>query len=332
MYSKHKLLIIGSLCLECIKNQTNGGQSMKKVLSTIAISAMVIGLAGTAFAATDQDFTKSYSFNVQTQTQNLTAVDGDANGMISSTTQAQKGVGNMGSWDGSAAWEGQAQGELTKVPINNGFAVHRYNQGVGTYGNSHGENFAYGKHFEKQDLKSGIATVGDGNGTLSLSGMGTVESATSNIGSFTEPGAQTTNAGTWAGYNNSYRYKNVGDTSRIIQNGFQNGSYTTDVHSQNDNPHRWVVTGASASVDAAQIGATIANNNGNGTYMAGGGAAVGTAKVTATTLTRRSNAQATAEQAQQHSYKQFANNGAGQSQWAVGTVGTYNKATAQVGE
>jgi hypothetical protein len=311
---------------------------MKKIFSVIAIGAMVMGIAGTASAWTSSRWTASESFNQQAQQQNLVGVNGGANGMITATTQEQKGNGYSNSFWGSEAFEGQAQGELTKLPINNGFAVHHYNQNVVTYGNSNVDDFGHADHSELQTLDSGIATVGDGNGTFSVSGMATVGGANSEAYSWDLWGDAKVQAGTEAMYNNSYRYKNVGDNSRIIQTGVQGGHYTTNVSAGDSQYAWWGGSESSAAVTAQQVGGTAALNDGNGTYMAGGGAAEGSVKVTASAAdgswfySGDANANASAEQGQQHSYKQFANNGAGQHQWAAGTVGTYNNASVHVSD
>jgi len=308
---------------------------MKKLISTIVVASMVMG-AGSAFAWSASQWTASDAFNQQVQSQNLAGINGGSSGMITATTQDQKGNGYSESFYGSEAFEGQAQGEITKLPINNGFAVHHYNQSVVTYGNSNTEGWADAEHFEHQTLNSGIATVGDGNGTFSISGMATAGAADSSASAWDLWSSSDANAGTEAMYNNSYRYKNVGANSRIIQTGAQGGHYTTDVHA-GDAPYSWH-TDASAAVTAQQVGGTAALNDGNGTYMAGGGAAEGSVKVSASAYdhswhyTGTPTGDASAEQGQQHSYKQFANNGAGQHQWAVGTVGTYNNASVHVSD
>jgi hypothetical protein len=168
--------------------------------------------------------------------------------------------------------------------------------------------------------------------------MATVGGADSSVSSWDLWSSSEANAGTEAMYNNSYRYKNVGDNSRIIQTGAQGGHYTTEVHSGDSQYGWWNGSEASAAVTAQQVGGTAALNDGNGTYMAGGGAAEGSVKVTASAYdgswyySGDASATASAEQGQQHSYKQFANNGAGQRQWAVGTVGTYNNASVHVSD
>jgi hypothetical protein len=310
---------------------------MKKLISTIVVTSMVMG-AGSALAWTASNWTASWAENQQAQTQDLTSVDGGANGMISVTTQDQKGDGYSDSWFGSEAWEGQAQGELTKITFSNGFATHSYNQGVMTYGNSNVDGFGYADHFESQSLDSGIANIGDGNGQFSISGMATVGSANSEAYSQDIWSSSSANAGTEAMYENSYEYKNIGATSGIVQTGFQAGHYTTDVHSGNSQYNWWIGSEASAQVNAQQVGGTVATNDGNGTYMAGAGAAEGSVKVTASAYdgswyyTGDASANASAEQVQEHSYVQAADNGAGQSQWAVGTVGTYNNASVNVSD
>jgi len=303
---------------------------MKKVLSVIAIGA-IIASAGPAMAWTSQDTTSSWSANQQTQAQELVGADFGANGMASLTTQEQKGFGGSASDWGSSAWEGQAQGELTKVTFTNGYATHSYNQGVVTYGGSTTDNWGVAGHSEHQTLDSGILTVGDGNGQASLSGMATVGGADAHSTAYGWDA--TANAGTFAQYNNAYEYKNIGATSGIVQTGFQAGMYETST-SVDDGQYWWNWGGtADAVVTAQQVGGTAAYNDGNGTYMAGAGAAEGSVKVTASAYDGswyyNGNAEATAsaEQVQQHSYVQAADNGAGQSQWAVGTVGTYNSAS-----
>jgi hypothetical protein len=299
---------------------------MKKLTSTIVVAGMVMG-AGSAFAWTSSDWSASEAFNQQAQTQNLTGVNGGANGMITVTTQDQKGDGYSNSWWGSEAFEGQAQGELTKITISNGFATHDYNQGVVTYGNSNVDDFGYADHSEAQALDSGIVTVGDGNGTFSISGMATVGAASSDVYSYDYWGTSEANAGTEAMYNNSYEYKNIGATSGIVQTGFQAGHYTTDVHAGDSQYTWWNGSEASAQVNAQQVGGTAALNDGNGTYMAGVGAAEGSVKVTASAsdgswyYSGDATGDASAEQMQQHSYIQVSNNPAtGQSQLAGGTV------------
>jgi hypothetical protein len=306
---------------------------MKKLISTIVVAGMVMG-AGSAFAWTWSSTTASESFNQQAQTQNLTGVNGGANGMISVTTQDQKGNGWSNSRWSSSAWEGQAQGELTKITFGNGYATHSYNQGVITYGNSDVDNRSGAGHFESQSLDSGIATVGDGNGQFSVSGMATVGAANSNAGGGAWHGSGEANSGTIAQYENGYTYKNIGATSGIIQSGYQAGLYTTN----NSIDYGGSIAGAGASsrVDAQQVGGTVALNNGNGTYMAGAGAAEGSVKVSASANVLGSgdaDATASAEQFQQHSYTQAAfNPTTGQSQWAAGTVGTYNNASVHVSD
>jgi hypothetical protein len=78
----------------------------------------------------------------------------------------------------------------------------------------------------------------------------------------------------------------------------------------------------------------MAGNDGSATYMAGAGAAEGSVKVSASADAGGwvnyggADAGASAEQAQQHTYSQAATNPTtGQSQWATGTVGTYNYAS-----
>jgi hypothetical protein len=309
---------------------------MKKLISTIVVAGMVMG-AGSAFAWTWSSGTASEAFNQQAQTQNLTGVNGGANGMISVTTQDQKGDGWSTSRWGSSAMEGQAQGELTKITFGNGYATHSYNQGVITYGNSDVDDWSGAGHFESQSLDSGIATVGDGNGHFSISGMATVGSANSDAGGGTWYGSGEANSGTIAHYENGYTYKNIGATSGIVQSGYQSGLYTTN----NSSEYGGFIAGAGASsqVNAQQVGGTAALNNGNGTYMAGVGAAEGSVKDTASADAGAwygggdASANASAEQVQQHSYTQAAFNPAtGQSQWAAGTVGTYNNAGVYVSD
>jgi hypothetical protein len=313
---------------------------MKKLISTIVVASMVMG-AGSAFAWTWSKATASWSENQQVQTQNLTGVNGGANGMISVTTQDQKGDGLSNSLRGSSAMEGQAQGEITKITFGNGYATHSYNQNVITYGNTDvdgGRSVA--GHFESQSLDSGIATVGDGAGTFSISGMATVGSANSNAGGGTFAGGNgEANSGTIAQYENGYTYKNIGATSGIVQSGYQSGLYETS----NNSEYEGAIAGADASsrVNAQQVGGTVALNNGNGTYMAGVGAAKGSVKVSASaninintwTGGGDTDAAASAEQVQQHSYTQTAfNPTTGQSQWAAGTVGTYNNVGVHVSD
>jgi len=310
---------------------------MKKTFSVLAIAALVTGVGcGSAMAWSSQNTTSSFSFNDQAQAQDLGIIDGGSNGMASLTTQEQKGEGMSASDWGSEAWEGQAQGELTKVTFTNGYATHSYNQGVVTYGGSTTDNWGSAGHSEHQILDSGILTAGDGNGQASLSGMATVEGADAHSTAYGWDA--TANAGTFAQYDNAYEYKNVGPTSGIVQTGFQAGMYETNT-SVDDGQYWWNWGGtADATVTAQQVGGTAAVNDGNGTYMAGAGAAEGSVKVTADAYdgswyyNGNAEAGASAEQVQQHSYVQTADNGAGQSQWAIGTVGTYNSASVHVSD
>jgi hypothetical protein len=233
--------------------------------------------------------------------------------------------------------EGHAQGELTKITFGNGYATHSYNQGVITYGNTDVDGSSGAAHFESQSLDSGIATVGDGNGQFSISGMATVGAANSRAGGFAGYGSGEANAGTIAQYENGYTYKNIGATSGIVQSGYQAGLYETS----NNSEYGGFIAGAGASsqVDAQQVGGTAALNNGNGTYMAGAGAAEGSVKVTASADAGAfyggadAHSYASGEQVQQHSYTQAAfNPTTGQSQWAAGTVGTYNNASVNVSD
>jgi hypothetical protein len=169
--------------------------------------------------------------------------------------------------------------------------------------------------------------------------MATVGTANSDVYSYDLLGTSEANAGTEAIYNNSYEYKNIGATSGIVQTGFQAGHYTTDVNAGDSQYDWWGGSGASAAVTAQQVGGTAALNDGNGTYMAGVGAAEGSVKVTASAAdgswfySNDASGAASAEQAQQHSYSQAAfNPTTGQSQWAGGTVGTYNNASVNVSD
>jgi hypothetical protein len=336
MYSKHKLLMIGSLCLECIKNQINGGQSMKKVLSTIVIVGMVMG-AGSAFAWSDRYFTDGNAYNNQIQHQSMINTDNGVNGLITGTDQDQKGHGSSSSFYMSKGWEGQAQGETTNITISNDFAAHTYDQSVATFGDDNTKNVAVAHGHERQTLNSGIHTSGDGVGTNSVSGMKTSNIANSHSGVHTTFGYSITNTGTEAAYNNSYEYNNNGETSGINQIGYQSGHTNTNTHIYTGN--RWADKAhATADVNATQSGETIAYNNSVGTSMMGSGNAYGSVNVSANAVdtwhkpTGVPHANATGEQTQQHSYTQTANNGMGQSQWAAGTVGTYNNAGVYVSD
>jgi hypothetical protein len=167
--------------------------------------------------------------------------------------------------------------------------------------------------------------------------MATVGSASSDAFGGGIAGGTEAGSGTIAQYENGYIYKNYGATSGIVQSGYQAGVYTTE----NDVNSYGILGGsiANSQVDAQQSGATMAGNNGNGTYMAGAGAAEGSVKVTASANSGGwvnyggADSAASAEQVQQHTYSQAAfNPTTGQSQWATGTVGTYNQASVSVSD
>jgi len=310
---------------------------MKKIISLTAIGMMMFG-AGNALAycggwcsgQTNSMFTESESSNFQEQTQNINGVDFGSQGALSVVSQDQNGYGNSYSSFGSSAWEGQVQGENTNIILTNGSATHSYDQTVVTYGGSSTNDWGYSNHNESQSLDSGIFTVGDGNGQFSISGQATVGDAYSSSSSYGLNSSS--NSGTFALYNNSYEYKNIDTNSGIVQSGFQAGRYETNTSVDNSG-YWWNLGGnANASVDAQQVGGTAALNNGNGTYMAGGGVAEGSVNVSAHSYdgswyyNGNVDSSASAEQVQQHTYNQTSTNGS-QSQWATGTVGTYNQAS-----
>jgi len=304
---------------------------MKKLISTIVVAGMVMG-AGSAFAWSNSYFTDGNAHNNQIQHQSMINTDNGVNGLITGTDQDQKGHGSSSSFNMSKAWEGQAQGETTKITISNDFATHTYDQNAATFGDSNTKDVAVAHGHERQTLNSGIHTSGDGVGTNSTSGMKTSNIANSHSGVHTTFGYAITNTGTEAGYNNSYEYNNNGETSGINQNGYQSGHTTTNTHINTGN--RWADKAhATADVNATQSGETIAHNNSVGTSMKGSGHAYGSVNVSTNAVdtwckpTGVPHADAAGEQMQQHSYTQTADSGMGQSQWANGTVGTYNKAS-----
>jgi hypothetical protein len=318
---------------------------MKKVLNVIAIVVSIIIVNGTFCIGSNNpgscnselnnNYTWSESFNQQFQTQDFINVDGGSNGMISMTTQDQTGNGWSNSVDGSGAWEGQEQGELIKINFDNGYTEHNYNQGGLTYGKTDIEDWSKADHFEMQSINSGIGTLGDGHGRFSISGMSVSVIANVKTNSLEHNGYSETNAGTISGYENGYSYNNNGITSNIVQNGFQSGQYTTDVYIKTVDGYGNYIN--NASINAQQVGGTVAHNNGNGTSMSGVGIAEGSVSVSSKTsgcgaCNIHSNiVDVSAEQVQQHSYSQNSfNHSTGQTQWANGTVGTYNKALVHI--
>jgi hypothetical protein len=281
---------------------------MKKVLSAIVIGAMVFG-AGSVMA---DSFTAGTAGNIQTQVQNLGGANYGANGGISVINQDQAGLGGSAAMIGSYGAEGQIQGENTNVSLDNGFANHNYNATAVTEGSSATLGGVAG-HYELQNVDGGIATVGDANGTNSISGS--AMDINQNVGS-AALGYSGAEAGAFADYHSDYKYSNVGANSTIVQTGSQDAVMVSGSGSE--------YAGASyATLEASQVGATAATNDGNGTSMSGVGSATGTI-TTKNDAVGYAGAGSAGVQGQTHSYSQVADNGAGQTQFATGTVSTGN--------
>ncbi len=285
---------------------------MKKVLSALVISAMIFG-AGSVMA---DSFTAGAAGNTQTQVQDFNAVNLGPMGGVSTISQDQAGLGGSVSDGMSAAGEGQIQGENTNLFLSNGSATHVYNSTAVTEGASLTAGGGIGAHVETQTVDGGIATVGDANGTASVSGsaMGIGQGVAA--GGAGLAGAE---SGAVAGYGSAYEYNNVGMTSNISQTGSQESVMATGAGGANG--------GGIAGLEATQVGGTAALNNGAGTSMGGAGLATGsitTVNGVATGPGGVAVAGSLGAQGQVHSYTQASNSGAGQTQFASGTVMTGN--------
>jgi len=279
---------------------------MKKIFSAIAIAAMVMG-AGTVMA---DSFTAGIAGNYQKQTQDLAGVNLGANGGVSVIEQNQMGVGGSAALPGSYGAEGQIQGENTNVTLSNGYATHNYDSTATTFGGS--TAFAgVGAHGEMQYVAGGIMTLGDANGTASVSGSAvSIDQAVAGGGL----GFAVGGAGAYVDYHSDYTYTNAGPTSVINQTGSQDAVFLSGAGGGLNG-------GGYATLKADQVGGTAAMNDGNGTAMVGGGAAAG--QVTTENAAVNGTAGTVGAQTQTHSYSQFSSNGA-QTQWASGTVSTGN--------
>jgi len=284
---------------------------MKKVICLAAVAAMV----ACGSVAMADSFTVGVAGNIQDQSQVMGGVDLGANGGISGINQTQAGIGGSAAMAGSAGAEGQVQGENTTVSATNGFATHSYNSTAVTFGGSAAVNGGVGAQVEAQSVDGGIATVGDGLGTGSISGSAMQIDQGAAAGGLGFAGGA---SGAVADYNSDYTYTNTGATSSISQAGSQNAIMATGAGGTNG--------GGIAGLEATQVGGTAATNNGVGTSMAGAGASAGsieTANATATGAGGTAAAGSIGQQTQTHSYTQSASNGA-QSQWAAGSVMTGN--------
>jgi len=117
-------------------------------------------------------------------------------------------------------------------------------------------------------------------------------------------------------YKNDYKYVNIGQTSKINQNGSQSGAFHTQTSAK--------LTGLGrVSMNAIQSGNVNATNNANGTYMEGSGEATGNISTTECML-KDVTIGIIGSQEQMHTYTQSANNGNGSVQSASGTVFTRN--------
>jgi len=284
---------------------------MKKVILTAAVAALVFG-AGNVMA---DSFTAGTAFNEQGQIQDLGAVNFGANGAISYVNQEQAGIGGSAALPGSAAAEGQIQGENTTVTGTNGFATHSYNTTAVTEGGSIAIGPGLAGHAETQSVVGGIATLGDGAGTASVSGSAMQINQGTIAGGVGFAGGE---AGAYANYNSAYTYTNAGTNSVINQSGEQHSVMVTGAGGAN--------AAGAATLTATQFGGTAAINDGNGTAMAGGGAAYGEIKTANGVVSAPGGTAAAGSvgvQNQVHSYEQYSTNGA-QTQWATGTVATGN--------
>jgi len=285
---------------------------MKKVLSALIISAMVM-TGGMVMA---DSFTAGAAGNTQTQVQDMSAFNMGPMGGISTVSQDQGGLGGSVSDGMSAAAEGQLQGENTSLFLSNGSATHVYNSTAVTEGGSLTAGGGIGAHVEAQTVDGGIATVGDANGTGSISGSAMQINQGVAAGGIGMAGAE---SGAVADYNSAYEYNNVGMTSNIQQTGSQSSLMATGAGGANG--------GGIAGLEATQVGGTAAVNNGSGTSMSGAGLAtgsIGTVNGVATAPGGVAVAGSIGAQGQVHSYTQASNSGAGQTQFATGTVMTGN--------
>jgi len=281
---------------------------MKKILSAIVIGAMIMG-SGVAMA---DSFTAGGAMNYQEQAQTLGGVNYGAFGGTSVIAQDQAGLGASAAIPGSFGAEGQIQGESTKVTLSNGFATHNYDSTAITQGSS-GTSLGLAGHYEMQSVDGGIATLGDANGTNSISGS--AMDINQNVGS-AALGMSGAESGAFADYHSDYKYTNAGSTSTIVQTGSQDSIMVSGSGSE--------FAGASyASLEATQVGGTVATNDGNGTSMSGAGLAAGSI-TTKNDTAGLAVAGSAGVQTQTHSYVQTADNGAGQTQFAAGTVSTGN--------
>jgi hypothetical protein len=285
---------------------------MKKVISVAAVVVMLAG-ANVVFA---DSFTAGSAFNEQGQIQDLGGVDLGSSGGITYISQEQAGIGGSIANSGSAAAEGQIQGENTGVTLTNSYATHSYDATAMTEGGSVVFGSGAAGHVEMQDVTGGIATVGNGIGTASVSGS----TMDINQGTLTaSAGIAAADAGAYADYNSSYEYLNAGTSSSIYQTGEQHSTMATVSGSSGN-------AGSAAILNANQTGGTAAYNSSDGTTMAGGGAAYGEIKTVNGLVTSPGSAAVAGSagvQGQAHSYEQYSSNGA-QTQWASGTVVTGN--------
>ena len=282
---------------------------MKKVLSVLAISAMIMGTTSAVMA---DSFTVGVAGNYQKQVQDLNGSSFGANGAVSDISQNQIGGGASASDAMSVAGEAQIQSETTDVTGSNGFATHTYDVTAVTTGGSATAGGGIGAHVEYQNVNGGIATIGDGTGTGSISGSAMKVQqgvAAGGIGNAIGGSAALVD------YTSKYQYDNVGTNSVITQTGTQKAVLGTGAGGVNG--------GGMAGLQATQIGGTGAANDGNGTNMAGAGAAVGTITTANTAGGSAGVAGSEGVQGQSHTYSQFSTNGA-QTQYATGTVYTGN--------
>lgn len=303
---------------------------MKKILYALLVGAMVV--AGANYAAAchpetgigcndtivqvpriNTDGTAAEASNGQWQTQGVTAVNLGMNGGITAMNQAQEGTGFSKAQLGSGASENQFQGQNISQTLANPVATHNYDSTTITGGNSAvpaGPGRAF--HGEFQTVDAGIGTLSNNAGTASLAGAVMKVDQCVVAG-----GTKGTNAAAGAANltHSDYMLSNVGPTSAIYQAGSQDSSFLTGAAQTGGG-------GAAANLQATQMGGTGAVNNAVGSAMAGGGYATGQVKAE-NGATRGDVAGSVGGQQQIHSYAQ-ASGGANQSQWANGTVATYN--------
>jgi len=284
---------------------------MKKVLCMAAVAAMVMG----GSVAMADSFTVGVAGNYQEQGQAIGGVDLGGMGGISGMTQDQAGFGASASSPMSVAAEGQIQGENTNITAGNGYGFHSYNSTAVTEGGSSTVGGGVGVHFEAQQVEGGIATVGNGVGTGSVSGSAVSVDQAVGAGGLGFAGGE---SAAFVDYNSSYEYNNTGVGAHITQTGAQEATFLTGAGGVNG--------GGLATLNAQQVGGTAAANDGNGTSMAGSGAAEGSVKTVNGVITQpggTAGAGSLGYQTQTHSYTQASTNGY-QSQWASGTVSTGN--------